>query len=94
MDQETKILGLFGQTANTIADQIFAEIETLTILRGKKPTFEELMEKLKHLDKNLTEKAVMFVDIYKKETGKPADELTEGLKKIVTQTIEGFVKKL
>lgn len=94
MTGEEKVLNLFSKTAQQISEQMLADIAVTTAALGERPSFEKLMQKLKLLDRELTERGVKMLEIYKAETGELPDSLTTGIKGIITTTVEEFVKKL
>lgn len=94
MVQEDKLNTLFREMAKTLSDQYIHDIAAHTIISGARASFEELMPKLKMLEKDLTEKAVKLIEAYKKETGREADHLTDNFKYIIANTIQDFIKQL
>ena len=94
MNTESQVLTAFSETAGKISDQLLSDIAVLTAANGERPSFEKLMQKLKLLDRELTENGVKILEAFKAETGTLPDTLTNGVKAIISSTVEGFVKKL
>jgi hypothetical protein len=94
MDQEDQILDLFRHMAKNIAAQHADEIASITIINGAKPSFDDLMVKLKHLDKALAEQAAKIIESFRSKTNKNTDNLVSECKKVISATIEDFVKTL
>ncbi len=94
MNREQKVIDIFLQMAQNVADQMLADIAVITAANGERPSFEKLMQKLKLLDRELTERGVKLLETYKAETGEMPESLTDGIKNIISTTVEAFVKKL
>lgn len=94
MEREKEISSLFEKSAKAIADKHYSEIELATSLNGKRPPFDELMARLKELEKDLTQNAVKIIEIYKQKEGQYVNNLTDNCQQTVRITIEDFVKKL
>ncbi len=92
MDQEDKVLDIFRKYALSVSDQFKADIAAGEVLSGAKPSFDDLLLKLKELDKALIDKAVKLIDAFKTATGNNADSLTEKCRQVISTTVEDFVK--
>ena len=94
MDREEEILSVFKDIARTTSQQMMDDIAVITATNGERPSFEKLMQKLKLLDKELTEKGVQLLEQQKAETGTLSEPLTNAIKAEINATIEAFIKKL
>jgi hypothetical protein len=94
MDSEQEILSVFKDIAQATSQQMLDDIAVITATNGERPSFEKLMQKLKLLDKELTEKGVQLLEKHKAATGSLSDSLTMAIKAEITATVEAFVKKL
>jgi hypothetical protein len=94
MDREEEILSIFKDIARTTSQQMMDDIAVITATNGERPSFEKLMQKLKLLDKELTEKGVQLLEQQKAETGTLSEPLTNAIKAEINTTIEAFIKKL
>jgi hypothetical protein len=94
MDSEQEILSVFKDIAHATSQQMLDDIVIITTTNGERPSFEKLMQKLKLLDKELTEKGVQLLEKQKAETGTLSEPLTNAIKAEIAATVEAFVKKL
>jgi hypothetical protein len=94
MKGEEQVLDMFSKTAQQVSEQMLSDIAVTTAALGERPSFEKLMQKLKLLDRELTERGVKMLETYKAETGELPDTLTNGIKSMISATVEAFVKKL
>ncbi|MBS1771367.1 MAG: hypothetical protein JST82_00815 [Bacteroidetes bacterium] len=94
MDKVQELITLFAKMADNISANYSNEIAASAAIKGARPEFEELIGNLKHMEKELTGKAVKIAEAYKAQNGSIPDELTTGLKNITTSAIEKFVKSI
>lgn len=87
-------LSIFRIKAEAIVQKYSAELEVLTSERGSRPSFDELMGLLKNLEKELTGAGVQYAEEHKAPLGALDNALTDGLKAIIRDTIEHFIKTL
>ena len=93
MSQPGNTISFFEDMAVAIAAKHLANIKAQTAVRGSRPDFDELMVHLKHLEQELTQKGLEFVETYSIENTPPGD-ITPRLKETIRKTIEGFIKLL
>ncbi|OSZ79207.1 hypothetical protein CAP35_13405 [Chitinophagaceae bacterium IBVUCB1] len=94
MHREQEIVQIFKNLAANTADRYAINIQATTTIQGSRPPFDELMQLLQQLDKELTSQGVKLLESYKASAGQLPETLTDKLKGIITETIEQFVKKL
>lgn len=94
MEREKEIVSLFEENAKAIATKHYSDIRMLVVMNGTRPPFEDLMARLKELEKELTRSAVKTVESYKKNNGQYVNNLMDNCHQVVIGTIEDFVKKL
>lgn len=94
MKSEDTLIELFKQKCYSVAASFLLDIKNVTTIKGEKPSFEDLMKVLQILDSDLTNDGVKLLEAHKAETGTLPEELTATFKKIISDTIEAFVKQL
>lgn len=94
MERIKEISSLFENTAKAIANKHYSEIELAKSINGTRPPFDELMARLKELEKELTQQAVKIIEAYKQKEGTYVNNLMDNCQQTVRATIEEFVKKL
>ena len=70
------------------------DINLLQQSGAERPSYETLMQKLKTLDKELTEKGVKLLETYKTVKGSLPETLTTAVKTEIALAVEDFVKRL
>ena len=94
MDENNETLKLFSEVANAISGNHLATVKMLALTKGMRPGYEDLMPVLQQLHEELTQKAVEFISIIKKQDITLADMYTTELGVIIKKTIEDFIKQL
>ena len=61
---------------------------------GVRPSFDELLERAKALNKELTDTAIRLIEDNKDQKYVSKDRLTNGMKKIITESIEVYIDQL
>ncbi len=92
--EQQNITSHFSSFVTATADQYLADISLHTAIKGKKPEFDELMQKLKDMQEELTKKAVEIINLYKGQHGDQVDDMTNECKSIIETSIQGFIKKI
>lgn len=80
--------------ADDILERHAADIQAVKAGSTEKPAFKELMIWLTQFEKELTGQAVKLAEAYKKEAGSIPDALSDGLKRIISRTIQRFLSSL
>jgi hypothetical protein len=94
MHREEELTQIFAQLAENISGRYVIDIQATTAIKGSRPPFEELMQLLQQMDKELTTQGVKILEAYKADTGKLSDSITDSFKRIISETVEQFVKQL
>lgn len=94
MGTSPKSTSNFEFIADAIAAKYLAQVKMLTAKLGTRPPFEDLMEELKNLEKELTKEGVSHLEDCSSEQDFDVKSGTEDIKNIIKATIETFVKQL
>lgn len=94
MNLDVTLTEVFRQKCANISAKFLLDIEAAIAIKGNKPSFEELMKVLQTLDKEITAEGVRVLEAYKTEHSNIPEELTAQFKKVISETVEVFVKKL
>ncbi len=79
--------------AAAISAKYLASVKIMTVKKGSRPDFDELMSQLKLLEQELTKQAVEVIEPYVAENGNQ-EGITTSMKDIIQKTIEAFIKQL
>ena len=94
MHQLEKSIGTFEEMATAISERYLANVSKMAAQKGARPDFDELMVQLKLMEQELTKSGIQFIEEYKAKHILYTDEVTTGLKGVIRNTIEGFIKQL
>ena len=93
MSQLENFVNIFEAMAAAISAKYLANVKIMTVKKGSRPDFDDLMSQLKLLEQELTKQGVAFLEEHKGETSSTGD-ITTSLKEIIQKTIEEFIKQL
>jgi len=93
MSQLENSINLFEDMASAISAKYLANVKIMTVKKGARPDFDELMSQLKLLEQELTKQGIEVIEAYTAKNG-GADEITAALKEVIQKTIEAFIKQL
>lgn len=88
-----QFLNLFEQMARTITNEYAQEIKCFIETNGYNPSFEELMQRMKALEQELTLRANWIREDYAQEKGRKSVKLTTGCKRVVKNALNDFLNQ-
>lgn len=95
MEEQVNYAHIFTGLSEAIASRYVAQVQMVSIEKGSKPTFDELLAELKNMEKELATEGAKFIDkVTKSNANVSKSVLTEEVKNIILQTIQSFISKL
>ena len=94
MSENKRIIAQYNKLAEDILYQYVKEIQKVMAKNGVRPSFDELLERAKALNKELTDTAIRLIEDNKDQKYVSKDRLTNGMKKIITESIEVYIDQL
>lgn len=94
MGQLENIINVFEELASAISAKYLANVKVMTVKKGARPDFDDLMSQLKLLEQELTKQAVLLIEEYNNDSSESVEDITSSLKGIIQNTIEAFIKQL
>jgi len=84
----------FQAIAGDIVEQYITDISLHTKNSGQPPNYEELYNRARELNQELTFKAVKLISRIKRETDDYTDDMLNSYQSIILNAIVGFVSKI
>ena len=94
MARKEDMIQLFTDIATAISARHLATVKMLTMQKGERLPYDELMPVLQQMQEELTQKGVEFIGIVKKTDNRFAETLSDDLGIVIRSTVEGFIKQL
>lgn len=94
MNKPEKIVQIFKQFADNISARYALEVDAATILEGKRPEFDDLLQQLRSLEHDLTHKGIELLNQLQLKIETTVEDTREKFQQIIQVTVEQFVSKL
>ena len=85
------LLERFQLIANTITNEYIEDFYQHLLVHDTVPTFEDLMQKTKMLQDDLTYRLTWVREDYKEERGRHSPRLTKGCKRIISTSVQHYI---
>lgn len=94
MSENKRIINQYNKLAEDILYKYVSDIQKVMAKNGVRPSFDELLERAKALNKELTDTAVKLIEGNKSQKYVSKERLTNGMKKIISESIEVYIDQL
>jgi len=94
MSENKRIIAQYNKIAEDILYKYVREVQDRVARNGVRPSFDELLDCAKALNKELTENAVKLIEANKDQKYVSKERLANGMKKIIGESIEVYIDQL
>lgn len=88
-----QFLQIFEQMAVTITEEYVQDVIRFVEVHGFSPSFEELMQKVKALNDDLSMRATWIREDYREDRGRRSIKLTTGCKRIISRSVQEYLTR-